>query len=88
MSGNRLERMLRPKSIAVIGGGAFGTNVVRQSLKMGFAGDIWPVHPTKDAVEGVKAYRTIAALAARTVSRPASWRRATMTRTASGCRMS
>ena len=32
MSGNRLERMLRPKSIAVIGGGAFGTNVVGQSL--------------------------------------------------------
>ena len=62
MSGNRLERMLRPKSIAVIGGGAFGTNVVRQSLKMGFAGDIWPVHPTKDSVEGVKAYRTVAEL--------------------------
>ena len=60
--GNRLERMLRPKSIAVIGGGAFGTNVVKQSLKMGFAGDIWPVHPTKDEVEGVKAYRTIADL--------------------------
>ena len=59
---NRLERMLRPKSIAVIGGGAFGTNVVKQSLKMGFAGEIWPVHPTKDEVEGVKAYRTIAEL--------------------------
>ena len=59
---NRLERMLRPKSIAVIGGGAFGTNVVKQSLKMGFAGEIWPVHPTKDDVEGVKAYRTIAEL--------------------------
>jgi acyl-CoA synthetase (NDP forming) len=62
MTGNRLERMLRPKSIAVIGGGAFGTNVVKQSLKMGFAGEIWPVHPTKDSVEGVKAYRTIAEL--------------------------
>ena len=59
---NRLERMLRPKSIAVIGGGAFGTNVVKQSLKMGFAGDIWPVHPARDSVEGVKAYRTVADL--------------------------
>ena len=36
--------------------------VVKQSLKMGFAGDIWPVHPTKDEVAGVKAYRTVAEL--------------------------
>jgi acyl-CoA synthetase (NDP forming) len=57
-----LSRMLHPKSIAVIGGGAFGTSVVRQSLKMGFAGDIWPVHPTKDSVEGVRAYKTVADL--------------------------
>ena len=47
---SRLERLLRPKSIAVIGGGAFGTNVVKQCLKMGFAGDIWPVHPKRDEV--------------------------------------
>jgi acyl-CoA synthetase (NDP forming) len=59
---NRLERLLRPKSIAVIGGGAFATNVVRQSLKMGFPGDIWPVHPKKDEIEGVKAYRSVADL--------------------------
>jgi acyl-CoA synthetase (NDP forming) len=59
---HKLERMLRPKSIAVIGGGAFGTSVVKQSLKMGFVGDIWPVHPIKDTVEGVKAYRTVADL--------------------------
>jgi acyl-CoA synthetase (NDP forming) len=59
---NRLERLLRPKSIAVIGGGAFGTSVVKQSLKMGFAGAIWPVHPSKAEVEGVRAYRTVAEL--------------------------
>ena len=52
---NRLERLLRPRSIAVIGGGAFGTNVVKQCLKMGFSGDLWPVHPTRTEVEGVKA---------------------------------
>jgi acyl-CoA synthetase (NDP forming) len=59
---NRLERMLRPKSVAIIGGGAFGTNVVKQCLKMGFSGDIWPVHPSKPEVEGVKAYKTVAEL--------------------------
>ena len=59
---HRLERLLRPKSIAVIGGGFFAPNVVKQSLKMGFDGDIWPVHPTRDAIEGVRAYRSIADL--------------------------
>ena len=49
----QLERpCCAPKSIAVIGGVSFGTSVVEQSLKMGYAGDIWPVHPTKDDVEG------------------------------------
>ncbi len=58
----RLERLLRPKSICVVGGGGFGTNVVKQTLKMKFPGDVWVVHPTKDTVEGVKAYKTIAEL--------------------------
>ena len=62
MTTHRLERMLRPKSVAIIGGGAFGTNVVKQCVKMGFSGDIWPVHPTKDTVEGLKAYKTVAEL--------------------------
>jgi acyl-CoA synthetase (NDP forming) len=57
-----LSRLLRPRSIAVIGGGFFGTNVVRECLKMGFAGAIWPVHPSKDEVGGVAAYRSIADL--------------------------
>lgn len=57
-----LSRLLRPKSIAVVGGGFFAPNVVKQSLKMGFAGEIWPVHPTKDEVAGVKAYRSLADL--------------------------
>ncbi|MCR5856158.1 acetate--CoA ligase family protein [Mesorhizobium sp. J428] len=58
----RLERLLRPKSICVVGGGGFGTNVVRQTLKMRFPGELWVVHPTKDTVEGVTAYKTIADL--------------------------
>ena len=57
-----LSRLLRPKSIAVVGGGFFAPNVVRQSVKMGFAGAIWPVHPTKNEVAGVRAYRSLAEL--------------------------
>ena len=58
----RLERLLRPKSICVVGGGGFGTNVVRQTLKMRFPGDVWVVHPTRDMVEGVRAYKSISDL--------------------------
>ena len=61
---SRLDRLLRPKSIAVIGGGFFTPNVIKQCLKMGFAGDIWPVHHEKDEVAGVRAFRSIADLPA------------------------
>lgn len=60
---HRLERLLRPRSIAVFGG-VQAAAVVRESLKMGFAGQIWPVHPAKDEVEGIKAYRSVADLPA------------------------
>lgn len=58
---NRLERLLRPRSVAVFGGSQAAA-VVKQSLKMGFGGEIWPVHPSKDEVEGVRAYRSVAEL--------------------------
>jgi acetate---CoA ligase (ADP-forming) len=58
---NRLERLLRPRSVAVFGGSQAAA-VVKQCLKMGFAGDIWPVHPSKSEVEGVRAYRSVAEL--------------------------
>ena len=43
-------------------GGVQAAAVVKQSLKMGFAGEIWPVHPTKAEVAGAKAYRSVAEL--------------------------
>ncbi len=61
---HRLDRLLRPRSVAVIGGGAFGTNVVEQCLKMGYAGGIWPVHPSRAEVHGVPAFRSVADLPA------------------------
>jgi len=54
-----LPRLFRPRSIAVFGGGMWGPNVVEQCLKMGFDGEIWPVHPTRDEMHGVKCYRLI-----------------------------
>jgi acetate---CoA ligase (ADP-forming) len=58
----RLGRLLRPRSIAVVGGGAFGAAAVEQSLKMGFTGDLWPVHPSKETVAGLKTYPSVATL--------------------------
>ncbi len=59
MSG--LERLLRPRSIATIGGLQAG-RVVEQCRLMGYAGDIWPVHPTKKEVEGLPAFASVAEL--------------------------
>ena len=53
-----LQRLLRPKSIAVIGG-IEAAAVVEQCIKIGFKGNIWPVHPTKDEVFGYKTYSSI-----------------------------
>ena len=52
-----LDRLLRPKTIAVYGGGLSG-NVIKELKKTSFAGEIWAVHPTKKFLEGVKCYRS------------------------------
>jgi acyl-CoA synthetase (NDP forming) len=57
-----LGRLLRPGSVAVIGGGTWGANVVAQCRKIGFAGPLWAVHPTKENVGGVRAYPDVAGL--------------------------
>lgn len=54
-----LDRLMRPKSIAVIGGGTWCSNVIRECKKIGFCGEIWPVHPTRSEVAGVRAYASI-----------------------------
>ncbi len=59
-----LERLLRPQSIAVVGGGAWCEAVIAQNQKIGFAGEIWPVHPKRDMVAGLPAYRSLADLPA------------------------
>lgn len=45
MSARDLSRLFRPRTIAVIGGGAWCDQVVEQCRKMGFDGDVWRVHP-------------------------------------------
>ena len=57
-----LSRLFRPASIAVVGGGAWCANVVEQCLKMDFPGRIWPVHPFKPSIGGLKTHASIGEL--------------------------
>ncbi len=56
-----LSRLLRPKSIAVLGAG-WAINVIEQCQKMEFSGPVWPVHPTKAEIGGVRAFASLADL--------------------------
>ncbi|MCP8893875.1 acetate--CoA ligase family protein [Shinella daejeonensis] len=58
-----LDRLIRPKSIAVFGGKE-ARRVVEQCEKMGFSGEIWPVHPRESEIFGRKCYRSVAELPA------------------------
>ncbi|MEW2912023.1 acetate--CoA ligase family protein [Leisingera sp. JC11] len=57
-----LNRLFRPKTIAVIGGGAWCRLVIEQCQKMGFEGTIWPVHPKADEVAGLPAFKDVDSL--------------------------
>lgn len=56
-----LKRLLSPESIAVFGG-APAAQVIRQCRKVGFAGDIWPVHPNRREIEGLNCFPSASAL--------------------------
>ena len=57
----RFARLLRPRSIAVIGGLA-AARVAEQCDRMGFDGDLWPVHPKQDHIAGRPVFRSVADL--------------------------
>ena len=58
-----VERLLRPRSIAVIGAGrrrgTIGHEIFRNLLEGDFAGPVYPVHPTAAHVASVRAYPTV-----------------------------
>ncbi len=58
-----LNRLLRPASIAVVGG-SWSRSVIEQSLLMQFSGEIWPVHPQHHEIGGQKCYRSLSELPA------------------------
>ncbi|MGW1682509.1 CoA-binding protein [Saccharopolyspora sp. NPDC002376] len=56
-----LRRMLAPEHVAVFGGDA-AAEAIRQCRRIGFAGPIWPVHPHRTEIEGLRCYRSAAEL--------------------------
>ncbi|MGO8060051.1 acetate--CoA ligase family protein [Rhizobium johnstonii] len=61
MTPRPLDRLLRPQTIAVFGGRE-ARRVIEQCDRMGFAGEIWPVHPKLDEVLGRSCYRSVSDL--------------------------
>lgn len=61
MSQHRLNRLLRPRSIAFVGGKA-AEEAVRQSRAFGFDGAIWPVNPRRAEMAGVPCLADLTAL--------------------------
>ncbi|MBY5866286.1 acetate--CoA ligase family protein [Rhizobium leguminosarum] len=61
MISSSLDRLLRPQTIAVFGGRE-ARRVIEQCDRMGFAGEIWPVHPKLDEVLGRPCYRSVSDL--------------------------
>ena len=57
----RLRRLLAPAQIAVVGGRA-AEEVVLASRAIGFAGEIWPVHPRRESLGGLRCVPDVASL--------------------------
>lgn len=61
MTANRLARLLRPRSLAIVGGKA-AEEAARQCRALGFAGPIWPVNPKRAEMAGLPCFPDMAAL--------------------------
>ena len=59
----QMNRIMRPKAVAVIGAsaetGKIGNSVMKNLINGGFTGEIYPIHPSADSILGKKAYRSV-----------------------------
>ena len=58
-----MNRIMKPKAVAVIGAsaedGKIGNSVMKNLINGGYKGDIYPIHPKADEILGFKAYRSV-----------------------------
>jgi acetate---CoA ligase (ADP-forming) len=57
-----LQRLLVPRTIALIGSGAWTDAVAAGARTLGFDGEVWRVHPTRASRPGAPFFRSVAAL--------------------------
>ena len=58
MASSGLERLLHPSTVAVVGGAAAAA-AIAQCDRLGYAGAIWPVHPTRTELHGRRAHPSV-----------------------------
>jgi acetyl-CoA synthetase len=61
MSSNPLSRLLAPRSVALVGG-AWCDAVAAASRQVGYTGELWRIHPTRESDATTTYYRSIEAL--------------------------
>lgn len=59
-----MTRIMKPKAVAVIGAspdaGKIGNSVMKNLINGGYQGDIYPVHPRAEEIEGRRVYKSVA----------------------------
>src|SRR4051812_44294394 len=58
-----MNRIMKPKAVAVIGAsaedGKIGNSVMKNLINGGYKGKIYPIHPKADEIMGMKAYKSV-----------------------------
>ena len=58
-----MNRIMKPKSVAVIGAsaenGKIGNSVMKNLINGGYKGEIYPIHPKADEIMGKKVYKSV-----------------------------
>lgn len=66
MSIRNLEKIFRPRRVAIIGAservGSVGATVQRNMITAGFRGVVYPVNPKRESVQGIQAYPDVLSL--------------------------
>src|SRR6201997_3186180 len=59
----QMNRIMKPKAVAVIGAsaesGKIGNSVMKNLINGGYQGEIYPIHPSADSIMGKKAYKSV-----------------------------
>lgn len=66
ISSHRLDSLLRPRAIAIVGAsgrdGSFGKQLLCSIQSLGYSGKVYLINPKYDEIDGMPAYPTLAAL--------------------------